>query len=119
MHDQADYLLLQDEIVYASRLHASGMRPGDTIRRTYDAFSGKVSQAGCIPLVYFIMKTFDISLGEAKDFVAGILVNACRERFSGLSEYESWIDVILHDDVQRELEARISLAAAARVASGA
>lgn len=65
------------------------------------------------------MKTFDISLGEAKDFVAGILVNACRERFSGLSEYESWIDVILHDDVQRELEARISLAAAARVASGA
>lgn len=118
MHEQADYLLLQDEIVYASGLRASGVRPGDTIRQTYDAFGGKVSRAGCIPLVYFIMKTFGISLGDAKDFVAGTLVNACRERFPGLSEYESWIDVILHDDIQCELEARISLAAAARMASG-
>ena len=110
MPQEKQYLMLSNEIERAIALRSSGMRPGEAIRHTYDEFSESIHQKGCLPLIYFLANAFTIPLSDAKFFAAETLSTACREKFPDKDEYDSWVDVILDEDIQRELENLIALA---------
>lgn len=98
-------------IEHAARLHATGVRPGDAARIAYEACDKETISQGPVLLIGFLSLSFNIPLSVAKYFVGETLRNACRERYPDSDVYDTWHLVIVHDDMQQELELCIAEAA--------